>query len=188
MTGIVQYTLLVMEMTDEELVRRVQEGYVSDFEILLKRYERPLLSFLGRYLFDVRDAEDAAQEALVSVYRTIDRVDSSRKFSSYLFTVAKNAAVSKLRSRHPEKRLGEDDAVIDDLPLYEALADAEERLRVRMVMDTLDRRYSSVLDLYYFQELSYQEIARRLRIPVNTVRTWLSRAKGAFRTEYEKWA
>lgn len=172
--------------TDSDLLKRVADGYVSAFEQLVSRYQRPLLSFLSRYVADRRDAEEIAQDAFVTVYRTVDRIDTRRKFSSYLFTVAKNAAVSRLRTAKAAKRITETDAIEDDAVLYEELARTEERERVRTVLSRLGARYSSVIDLYYFRDLSYEEIAARLGVPLNTVRTWLSRAKSAFRIDYEK--
>lgn len=168
-------------LTDEEIVRAVQSGEVSRYADLVRRYEKPLVSFAARITGNHADAEEAVQDALVSIYRTIDRVDVTKRFSTYIFTAVKNASISALRSRKQEYPLFEDDAVEDDMALYDALFREEAAQSVRGAVAGLPPHQRSAVELYYFGDLPYDAIAKRLGIPVNTVRTHLRRAKQALK-------
>lgn len=176
------------ERTDEELVRQIQEGSISAFETLVRRYENRLLSFVYRILKNEFDAQELVQDTFFKVYTLIDRIDTSRKFSSYLFEIAKNAAISRLRSRHAEIPLKDESVVETDEKIYEGLAQKQQAEAIRSAITKLPFRYRRVIQLYYFDDLAYEEISRKLKIPLNTVRTHLARAKAALRKhlKYEK--
>lgn len=166
------------EKADEELVRSIQQGDVLAFEILVKRYQRRLFSFVFHIIYDVHAAEEVVQDALFSVYQSIDRVDVAKKFSSYLFTIAKNTAISYLRRQKQTVSLGEiEELASEEETLYEELIEAEKQHRVRQSLLALEEKYRRVISLYYFDDLSYEEISQKLKLPVNTVRTHLLRAK-----------
>lgn len=170
-------------MSDEELVRDIQEGSISAFEALVRRYEKHLLSFVYRILRNGMDAQEVVQDAFFKVYTTIDRVDVSRKFSTYLFEIAKNQSISRLRSLHTELPLEEESAVETDEKIYAGLAQKEQTESIRLVVNKLPIKYRRVIELYYFRDLAYEEISEHLKVPVNTVRTHLLRAKQLLKGE-----
>src|SRR5579859_1664277 len=86
-----------MEELDESLIKRVQDGDVSAFKTIVKRYQRPLFSFVFRIMHDEHVSEDVVQETFFKIYKAIDRIDINRKFSTFAFEVAKNSAISYLR-------------------------------------------------------------------------------------------
>ena len=168
--------------SDESLVRGVAEGDISAFEQLVGRYQSKLLSFVTYMVRDSQAAQDIVQESFISLYKTIDHVDTSRKFSSYLFSIARNTAISYLRSRIRHAPLEEAESVAS-LDVPEALVTGkEEKERIETALDAIDTKYKKVISLYYFEDLSYEEMSRLLRLPVNTIRTHLRRAKDALRT------
>ncbi len=170
------------KMSDESLVRAVAEGDISAFEQLVGRYQSKLLSFVTYMVRDSQAAQDIVQESFISLYKTIDHVDTSRKFSSYLFSIARNTAISYLRSRIRHAPLEEAESVAS-LDVPEALVTGkEEKERIETALDAIDTKYKKVISLYYFEDLSYEEMSRLLRLPVNTIRTHLRRAKDALRT------
>src|SRR3989338_4422761 len=104
---------------DEELVSEVQGGNIAAFEELVRRFQRPLISFVYKILWDHANAEEVVQDALFSVYTTIHRVDTKKKFSSYVFTLAKNAAISRLRKKKAAVAFNDDvHAIEDDATMY----------------------------------------------------------------------
>jgi RNA polymerase sigma-70 factor (ECF subfamily) len=167
--------------TDEALVVEIQEGNILAFETLVGRYQRGLLSFVYRIVWDEKTAEEVVQDAFFSVYRSIGSIDTSKKFSTYMFTLAKNAAISALRKRKPSVKLEEMMWVEDDEPFYEKLLRDDLHESVSAAIQSLPHKYQQVIDLYYFQDLSYEEVSQKLKLPVNTVRTHLKRAKEALK-------
>jgi len=168
-------------LSDEALVREVKAGNVAAFEDLVRRYQGKLHSFVTYVVRDHDSAWDVVQESFISLYKTIDRIDSSKKFSSYLFSITRNHAISYLRNRTPHASLNE----IASLPsseLPESLVEQnEEGKKIEKAIDTIDIKYKKVISLYYFEDLSYEEIGKCLHLPVNTIRTHLRRAKKALR-------
>lgn len=163
--------------TDEELVLAIQQGDISAFEELIERFQRGLYFFVIRILKNEAQAADIVQDSFVTVYKVIDRIDIKRKFSTYLFEIAKNAAFSYLRK---QKRMVSLDAIAE---LEQDESFIEHYLRedvfegVRIAVKALPDKYRRVITLYYFEELTYEEVSWKLQIPVNTVRTHLKRAK-----------
>ena len=165
--------------SDEELVCAIQEGDIFAFEVLVRRYQQKLYYFVGKYIRDEQASQDVVQESFISFYRAIDRVDRSRKISSYLYSVVRNAAISYLRTTKKRISLDAIAELESGFTMEEEYIRNEDSEEIRQVMKTLDPKYSSVLRLYYFDELSYEEMSNVLHIPINTVRTHLKRAKEA---------
>lgn len=165
------------EKTDAELVIAIQQGDIFAFEELVKRYQKGLFAFAFRIVFDAAIAEDIVQEALFKVYTVIDRVDTKKKFSTYLFEITKNSAISALRAKRNTLPLEAIVTATDDEMMYEQLNRKDEQERVRRAIRKLPDKYKRVITLYYFNELSYEEISKTVRLPINTVRTHLARAK-----------
>ncbi len=167
--------------SDGELVRAVQEGSIRAFEQLVNRYQKRLVAFVTRLTHDEAMAEDVVIETLFSLYKTIDRVDSSKKFSSYLYTSVRNTAYSSLRQKKPHVSLTEDFDIPDHRHDEYALLHPYDQQQVADALQKIPVSYATVLRLYYFDQLSYEEIANKVRLPINTVRTHLSRGKSALR-------
>ncbi len=169
------------ETNDRELVIAVQKGNIPAFEELVKRYERGLFVFVMRVVHNDALASEVVQDALFNVYRHIDRVDPDRKFSTYMFEIAKNAAFSAVRARKVTLPLDSIADIEDDEPFIEQVFRADRIASLKLAVSHLPQKYKNVITLYYFHELSYEEVSRKLHIPVNTIRTHLKRAKAVLR-------
>lgn len=168
-------------ISDEALVRDVQEGSISAFEALVGRYQKKLHSFVTYLVRDDISAQDIVQESFISLYKSIDRVDTTKKFSTYLFSLTRNHAISYLRGRKIHLPL-EHAADIATRELPETVIEQQdESRRIEAALQDIDEKFSRVIRLYYFDNLSYEETGKALGIPVNTVRTHLRRAKTALR-------
>ena len=82
---------------DEALVLEVQSGNIRAFEYIVRRYHARLFAFLRRMIQDEATVEEVVQDAFLNLYRTIDRVDTSQRFSTYLHAIAKHQAISTWR-------------------------------------------------------------------------------------------
>jgi len=169
------------DLTDEQLVSKIQTGDVLAFETIVKRYQGRLWRLVQRISRDDATSEEVVQDALFSFYRTIDRFDTRKKVSGYLFTIARNAAISRLRQAKKQVSLEEIELAEEDETLYKQLVQSEEKRKVARALRHLPEKYRSIIRLYFFSELSYGEISRKLKLPLNTVRTNLRRAKEALR-------
>lgn len=173
--------------TDEQLVRAIQEGDVLSYEQLVMRYEHRLLAFAYRIVGSHEAAQEVVQDALLAVYKTIERIDTTRKFSSYVYEITKHMGISYLRKQRHTITLDESVSIDGERAMYENLGRSETQTEVRKAVQSLPKKYRDVLQLYYFDECSYEEIAKKLAVPINTIRTHLYRAKGelAKRLPYE---
>lgn len=171
-------------MTDEELVLAIQQGDISAYEQLVHRYQQALYYFIVRILRDEAASRDIVQDALVKVYQIIDTIDRKKRFSTFLFEIAKNAAFSLLRKKKQLVSLEAIGDIQDDESFIENYLRQDQYDRVRDVVQSLEQKYKMVLSMYYFEDLSYEEISTLTHMPINTVRTHLRRAKDAFKKKY----
>lgn len=154
----------------KNLVEEIKSGNIGAFETLVRRYERKLWWWVAQMIGDDMAAEEIVQDVFFNIYKTIERVDTSRKFSTYLFGVARNGAISYLRKKKREISLT-DDVATTEMGYYENPE----------VLDKLPAKYQQAVKMYYLDELTYKEIAAKLKLPVNTVRTHLRRGKEVLR-------
>src|SRR5580693_100111 len=138
--------------SDEQLILDFQRGSQAAFAELFDRYRQPVFGFFRRRLRDAARAEELAQETFLVVLRGIERYEPRATFRTYLYSIAfKQASGEYRRAKH------------DPVPIStEPVADEQHR---------------EVLLLREYEQLSYDEIAELLKIPVNTVRSRLFRAR-----------
>lgn len=155
---------------DGELVVRVAQGDRAAFEALYRRYVRPVYALALRRLHDPQTAEDAVQEVFAALWRSAGSYRPERgPAAPWLFSIARNAAVDRLRSRVP---LAEAPDSPDDGPGPDHRAENEWlRWRVHRALDELPATEREVIALAYWGERSQSEIAAELGIPLGTVKT-----------------
>ncbi len=176
-------------LTDEEAARRSLEDK-EQFALLIRRYEAPLGRYLERPGVRVReDREDLLQNAFLKAYRNLNSFDPTLAFSSWMYRIAHNEAMSFFRAKkaRPQVVLGEEGQLLLT-ELRDERADtgalAEERLtagELAQALEKIDPKYRDVLTLRFFEERSYADISDILELPVGTVATLIHRAKKALR-------
>jgi RNA polymerase sigma-70 factor, ECF subfamily len=159
-------------MDDQQLIAEIKNGNIPAFESLVKKYQSKLIHFTSRYV-DKADAEDIAQNTFIKIYQNIHKIESTKKFTTYMFTIAKNEAFSFLRKHKRE-------IPIDDMIIGSGELTIEDT-GLGAAVEKLENKYKKVIKLYYFDELQYDQIAAVLKLPVNTIRTHLKRAKEALK-------
>ncbi|HNW35284.1 MAG TPA: sigma-70 family RNA polymerase sigma factor [Candidatus Ozemobacteraceae bacterium] len=168
-------------MTDPELIERCLHGYPDDFRFLVQRYEKPLLGYLTNRLGNRECAREAAQEALVRAYFGLPKLEKPESFHSWLLGIGSRVALELYRSKY---RCIEDPRDVSTAPAM--TAEASEEYCLDEAIATLPDSQRQVLMLRYYEEMSCQQIAERLRIPLGTVTKTLSRAYVGLRDELEK--
>lgn len=165
------------DLTDEQLVALIKEGKIMAFEDLVRRYEKKLKVFVGRWLSETGDVEEVVQDSLFKIYTHIGRVKTDKKFSSYLYAIAKNEAIDKLRKRKTTLPLLDIVPGQSEVTIYENVERNERWQMFYRAWDKLSEMQRRVLHMYFFEELSYRRIQARLNIPINSVKTILRRSK-----------
>lgn len=132
------------------------------------------------------DARDAAQETLVKVLRNLDQYDASRKFSTWVFGIARNTCIDEHRRR--KRRVWDEPRdTVDTGPTPLQVASTNERAeRLSSALEGLPPMYREVLVLYHFEHLKYCEIAEALDLPMGTVMNRIFRARRKLRDIYEE--
>jgi RNA polymerase sigma-70 factor (ECF subfamily) len=163
--------------TDEQLMLEFRGGSRDAFVALFERYRCQMWRFFRRRIPDSARAEELAQDAFVAVLQGSTRSEPRASFRSYLFGIAYNLWMAdrrKFANRNPS-------AVLDKEPAAPASPDPEEGIWVRRALDKLDADDREIVMLREYEQLSYQEIADLLQVPINTVRSRLFRARMALK-------
>lgn len=171
---------------DFDIIKRVQNGDVESFSLLVEKYHRRLLNFIYRLVADERVVEDIGQEVFMSVYKSIKNYDLQRgtPFSAWLFITARNRCISELRKTRNRSFVSIDEA--DDIAVQqrspeEAAAYEERAQAIRSALEQLPEPYRSAL-IHSLRGDSLEEIALEAGISVGTVKSRLFRAKGKMRS------
>ncbi|WP_066174752.1 RNA polymerase sigma factor [Bacillus marinisedimentorum] len=177
--------------SDDQLIKYVQSGKRDYFRDIVSRYERKVLSVAFKVTGNRKDAEDIAQEVFVQIYRSIGSFRNESSFSTWVYRISMNKALDWKR-KHSKEKMEQDITVSEKVvPIQELLPEdllinkADHEFIIGRI-NSLPDKYQSVLKLYYFDELSYQEIARKLDIAVKTVESRLYRAKAMLREQFRK--
>lgn len=163
-------------VSDEALMQEFRGGSRAAFEEIFARYRAPLYGFFRRRLASRERAEDLTQDAFLAVIRGSERYEPRAPLRSYLFGIAWKLLLA-------ERRKGA--RTVDVEAEASATAAPDEALWVRQALTRLDAGEREVLLLREYDQLSYTEIAALLRIPVNTARSRLFRARMALKDRLE---
>lgn len=179
----------------EQALRGSQEAYTQ----LVRAYQRPVFSIIVRMVRDPMLAEDLTQETFVKAFRALASFEPSRKFSSWLFTIAHNTTIDHVRrkqiptvsidgvDRGEERGPGlENMAVAVDASPEDDLAHRELATDLETALSGLRSEYAEVLVLRFQESLSYEEIAQITGLPLGTVKTHLYRGRKALAEALEK--
>ncbi len=163
-------------LPDEALARQLQNGDTEAFTQLVERYQRLVINVAYRMVGDPDLAQDIAQDVFINVYQRIEQFDTRRRFYSWLYRITVNAALHE--RRRPATTSLNELPVEDHRPQPDELAErAEGDRELRAALATLNERERTVIGLRYGADLSYDEIADILQVPLGTAKTWLFRAK-----------
>jgi len=179
---------------DAQLMRRVQRGDRDAFAELVGRYQRPIYNFILRTVRDETEAEDLAQTTFVQVWKSAKRYRVSARFSTWLYTIARNLTLNEIRRRtrhraesldaaHPEHEEQVLHQVEDKSALGppEAVVRAELFAKVEEAIGDLPENQRTALLLCREEDVSYEEIARILGVSVSATKSIIHRAREALR-------
>ncbi|MCL4869440.1 MAG: sigma-70 family RNA polymerase sigma factor [Anaerolineae bacterium] len=180
----------MLNFSDRELVSRVTQGDEEAFAWVVRRYQGVMFNVAYRLLGNRREAEDATQEAFIRAYQAMPSFDLTRPLSPWLKRITTNLCLNWLEKERarPQITVSELTAPDDEVGALEQfpapqvspeqqVSEMEQGQRIRSALRQLPVRYRVVIELRHYQELSYEEIAAALDIPVSTVKSDLFRAR-----------
>lgn len=177
--------------SDHELIEATKNGDEAAFAAIVGRYRNPITNYLYRFLNDYEEAVDLAQETFVRVYFAIDRYHTEYAFSTYIYRIATNLAISELRKRKRRTILSltglfqsEDDEQAEfqppdtrSLPDQDLVEDERSKVIAKAIV-TLPTKYRVPIILRDIEGKTYDEIAEILDLGLGTTKSRISRARG----------
>ena len=172
--------------SDEQLMSLFQAGDENAYIELVNRYKDKLINFIFNYLGDLESSEDVVQETMIKLYLKKHYYREIAKFSTWLYTIAKNLANTELRKRKQRKttflsQFSKHDKTYelpsnDPEPGQEIQTDIVNKI-IRDAVDQLSEKFKIVIVLRDIQGLSYEDISEIINVPIGTVKSRINRAR-----------
>ena len=180
--------------TDEQLIGRFQAGDERAYVELVNRYKDRLFNFIFPFFGDVEQSEDVVQETMLRLYEKKHYYKEIAKFSTWIYTIARNLANTELRKRKRRKttylsQMSKGDlqydipAIQDDVD--QDLQNEFMRNRINQAIDALPDHFKTVIILRDIQELSYDDISNIVEVPLGTIKSRINRARLQLQAELQ---
>jgi RNA polymerase sigma-70 factor (ECF subfamily) len=186
--------------SDHALIEATKNGDEAAFAVIVSRYRNPITNYLYRFLNDYEEAVDLAQETFVRVYFAIDRYHTDYAFSTYIYRIATNLAISEIRKRKRRTVLsltGLFQTDVEDTTEFqptderslpdEDLIDDEKGRVIAKAIATLPPKYRVPVILRDIEGKTYEEIANILQLGLGTTKSRISRARGLLKEKLRKY-
>ena len=184
---------------DAELMLRVQKGDQSAFEALVEKYQRPVMNFIYHMVLDAAEAEDLTQEVFLRAYRAAPRYRPEARFSTWLYRIAINMALKKVRTARRDRALSLNQIILAGGRSSEPAAAAESQPDVQLerrellraleaALHELPERQRIAVILQRFEGFSYHEISETMGCSIESVESLLGRAKAKLRNSLAPYA
>lgn len=177
-----------VQHTEAEWLEKARRGEEESFTYLVEAYQRPVYNLCYRMLGNARDAEDAAQESFLRAFKAIHRYDPSRKFSTWLLTIASNYCIDWHR-RRKLPTFSYDSLPVPDIPAKTVGMENrailfEDQETITSLLDVLKSKDRSAVIMRYWYDYSYEEIAQALSLSISAVKSRLHRARRELTSEW----
>jgi len=187
-------------LSDHALIEATKQGDQEAFAEIVRRYRSPIINYLYRFLNDYEEAVDLAQETFVRVYFAIERYHRGFAFSTYIYRIATNLAISELRKRKRRRLLSltglfqnENDETTEYqpkdgriLPDAELVDDEQSRVIARAIA-ALPEKYRVPIILRDVQGRTYEEIAAIMELGLGTTKSRINRGRGLLKEKLKKY-
>jgi RNA polymerase sigma-70 factor, ECF subfamily len=192
---------MLTQEADEDLMVRYQQGEVRAFEILLGRHRKSVFNFILRYVGDKETAEDLLQETFMRVIKGADAYKRQAKFTTWLYTIARNLCVDQTRRRKHRKHASldapmaaDDDSgtLLDVLPSSEMASDRKSvnkqlYQRLQGAIGALSEEQREVFLMREFLDMPFKQIADVVGVPENTVKSRMRYALEKLRLDLDEY-
>lgn len=183
-----------MEEIVKKRIKEVIKGDQNAFGEIVELYKDKVFQLCYRMLGNRHEAEDIAQEAFIRAYVNINSFNINLKFSTWIYRIATNLCIDRIRKKKPDYYLDAEVSGSDGLTMYSQIAAdtalPEEELQSLELQETIQKeisklpeKYRTVIVLRYIEELSLNEISEILDLPLGTVKTRIHRGREALRQQ-----
>ncbi|TRZ36326.1 RNA polymerase sigma factor SigW [Niallia circulans] len=183
-----------MEALVKKRIKQVIKGDQNAFGDIIDIYKDKVFQICYRMLGNRHEAEDISQEAFLRAYVNINRFNMDLKFSTWLYRIATNLCIDRIRKKKPDYYLDAEVPGTDGLNMYsqissdtrlpeEDVESLELQALIQREISKLPEKYRSVIVLKYIEELSLNEISEILELPLGTVKTRIHRGREALRKQ-----
>lgn len=172
-------------LSDIEIIESVKRGNQSDYSIIINRYKNKAFSMLKRMLSNEMEAEEVLQDCFLKAYHGLNNFKMESKFSTWFYRIVYNTALTKLSGK--KRKIENEMTSIDDhLDLaYEENTDQfsneETGMLINSLIEKLPAKYSSVITMFYLEEMSCEEIGEVMNLSVPNVKVILYRSRNALK-------
>jgi RNA polymerase sigma-70 factor (ECF subfamily) len=174
-----------LEQDDAQLVRASQHGDREAFALLVQRYQRRVFNMILRMLQDYEEACEITQEAFLAAWQGLPTFRGEARFPTWLYRIAYNCCLRQLEQRRRDKALQnamQEQQLLDEAGGQRCQAEStleahDRQALVREQLEALPTKYRIVLVLRHLQEMTYEEMAEILMMPIGTIKTHLFRAR-----------
>jgi len=197
---VLQSTVPIKDLSDHALIEATKSGDEAAFAEIVSRYRNPITNYLYRFLNDYEEAVDLAQETFVRVYFAIERYHTEYAFSTYIYRIATNLAISEIRKRKRRNLVSltgffqfdnedeqdfhpPDEKVLPD----EDLIENEQSRTIAQAIATLPEKYRAPIVLREIEGKTYEEIAEILELGLGTTKSRISRARKMLKEKLKKY-
>jgi RNA polymerase sigma-70 factor (ECF subfamily) len=195
---VLQTIVPLKDLSDHQLIEATKTGDEDAFAEIVARYRKPITNYIYRFLNDYEEAVDLAQETFVRVYFAIDRYHTDYAFSTYVYRIATNLAISEIRRRKRRKLISltglfqydeepaQDFEPPDAKPLaVESLIESEQRQTIARAIATLPEKYRAPIVLRDVEGKTYEEVAEILQLGLGTTKSRISRGRKMLREKLQ---
>lgn len=175
-------------LTDEQIVDKIKDGQIDLFEVIVNRYQRKLVNYIYRMINDIDTAMELCQEVFIKVFNSLDKYNPEYKFTTWVHRISSNATIDLMRKKKIDAfsldTNDQEDAptlknqiAADVLNPLEKLEMAQLQARIETAIDELPFIYKQLIILRHINELSYEEIATTVNLPLGTVKNRIFRGR-----------
>lgn len=178
----------VSKLEDYNLIDKAIKGDQPAYERLMKKYYKLVNNLIYRMIYNKDDVEDLTQEAFIKAFNSLDKFDHQFAFSTWLYKIASNNCIDYLRKKKLntisiDKEIdGEDEDLRFEIPDSDYIPDrnileTEKQVILKDAIESLPEKYKSVILLRHRDDMEYEEIAKKLNIPLGTVKAHIFRGR-----------
>ena len=173
------------KLSDQEIIDSVKLGNQSDYSIIVDRYKDKAFSLLKKMLKNEQDAEESLQDCFLKAYNSLSGFKGEAKFSTWFYRIVYNTALTKLSSKK-RKTENEMSSVHEHFDLksdydYNISERKDMSELINELVNKLPEKHSAIINLFYLDEMSCEEISKVLNISLSNVKVMLHRSRNALK-------